>query len=151
MVPLEASTTTTGERMDPSNVASLQAQSIALPKSPRRFSELGISSFILSILNAGAVLLDIALFIFLVFLQRNSAANHALVALCILLYFGILTFAAVGIAVGLAGIFQPNRLKIFSLLGTLMNFLILLILVIVLLVLVLMPGASHWIDSSLYF
>jgi hypothetical protein len=126
------------------------APSTAPPKPAKRFSELGISSFIFSLLNVIGVFLDIALFTW-VAIRAESSPSPALAAACVLLFFGLLTFSVVGLAVGVAGIFQPDRLRIFSFLGAGMNLIILVSLIIVMFVLILLPGASHLLDAGANF
>jgi hypothetical protein len=126
------------------------APSITLTKQARRFSELGISSFIFSVLNATGVCLDIAFFAW-VAIRAESSPSPVLSAACVLLFFGLLTFSVVGLAVGIAGIFQPDRLRIFSFLGAGMNLIILVSLITVMFVLILLPGASHLLDAGANF
>jgi hypothetical protein len=124
------------------------APSIPLPNPARRFSELGISSFIFSILSAAAVCLDLGVFALLA-IRHQSTTAHAFALLFVLVFFGILTFTVVGLAIGLAGLFQPDRLKIFSILGAMLNLLILVSLLILLMIAVLAPGPARLIDGSL--
>ncbi len=126
------------------------AHSITLTKQARRFSELGISSFIFSVLNAIGICLDVALFAWIA-IRAESSPSPALAAACVLLFFGLLTFSVVGLAVGIAGLFQPDRLRIFSFLGAGMNLIILVSLIIVMFVLILLPGASHLLDAGANF
>ncbi len=115
---------------------------------PRRFSELGISSFLFSLLNAGAVCADLGVFAFLV-IRHNTSSDRVLALLCVLIFFGILTSTTVGLAVGIAGLFQPDRLKIFAIFGAAINLAIMVGLVIVLVVASLLPGSGRLIDGDL--
>ena len=126
------------------------AYSIAPKKPSMRFSELGISSFIFSVLNSLGACLEIALFAWIA-IRGETSPSRALSLTFVLLFFGLLTFSVVGLAVGVAGLFQPDRLKIFSFLGSGMNLIILVSLIIVMFIATLLPWSSHLLDAGANF
>jgi hypothetical protein len=126
------------------------AHSITPTKPSTRFSELGISSFIFSAFNSLGIILEIVLFAWIA-IRAESSPSRALALAFVLLFFGLLTFSVVGLAVGIAGLFQPDRLKIFSFLGAGVNLIILLSLIAVMFVAILLPSWSHLLDAGANF
>jgi hypothetical protein len=122
----------------------------ASKKPSPRFSELGISSFIFSVLNSLGVVLEIALFAWIA-IRAEDSPSRALALAVVLLFFGLLTFSVVGLAIGIAGLFQPDRLKIFSFLGAGVNLIILVSLIAVIFIVTLFPWSSHLLDAGANF
>jgi hypothetical protein len=115
---------------------------LAIPKPRKRFSELGISSFILGLLNVFSICLEGVLFgIFIV--RYHDHTDRALAVILFLLFFLILIFAIVGLAIGLAGFFQPDRLWVPALFGFTINLIIVTAWALLLLILLLAPGSRE--------
>jgi hypothetical protein len=88
----------------------------------RKYSPIGIASFIIGIVS----LLSVCAFFALSLYTQNSSANSSLTSLVGFLVICTIVISLVGIGLGIGGVVQKAQSKVFSIIGLVLNALVLI-------------------------
>ena len=92
---------------------------------PVKHSEFGIAAFIISLLNSGCLIISIGLPA--IFTIRKISINNGIALLLGISFFAVFLFSLAGLMIGIIGLFQHKRKKVFSIIGFILNLISLII------------------------